>query len=176
MGYFPKRNRIISGLAEGILVVEAKGSSGSGITAKYAKEQEKEVFCIPSNIDSVNGNGTNVLIQKGATLVTTPKQIIDKIIVRAGIYPCPKSTQFNITTNHIDMHKPIEKGFASSYINIPEEYKQICEILKEGPMYTNEISKKLQINLSELNSIITMMELERYIEQAGANQIKIKGE
>ena len=167
---FPKRNRIISGLAKAVLVVEAKGISGSGITARYAKEQEKEVFCIPSNIDSINGNGTNMLIQKGATLVTNPKQIIDKIIVGARPCPCPDKRKSNIKINDNVGACPVY-----AQINIPEQYKPIYEILEQRPMYTNEISKILNINLSELNSIITMMELEGYIEQIEGNRLKIIG-
>lgn len=75
MKYFPKRNRIISGISDGVLVVEAAYRSGSTITAKYAKEQKKMVYAVPSNIDSVTGVGTNILIMEGATLVTKPSYI-----------------------------------------------------------------------------------------------------
>lgn len=75
MKYFPKRNRIISGISDGVLVVEATYRSGSTITAKYAKEQEKTVYAVPSNIDSFTGIGTNILIMEGATLVTKPDYI-----------------------------------------------------------------------------------------------------
>ena len=167
---FPRRNRIISGLSKGVLVVEAKGVSGSGITARYAKEQEKEVFCIPSNIDSVNGNGTNILIQKGATLVTNPKQIIDKINVGARLCPCPDKRK-----SRIPIYNNVEAGPVSAKKNIPKQYKPIYEILKQKSMYTNEISKILHINLPEVNSLITMMELEGFIEQIEANKFKIIG-
>ncbi len=75
MKYFPKRNRIISGISDGVLVVEAAYRSGSTITAKYAKEQEKTVYVVPSNIDSTTGIGTNILIMEGARLVTKPSNI-----------------------------------------------------------------------------------------------------
>ena len=76
MANFPKRNRIISGISNGILVVEAGHRSGSTITAKFAKEEEKSVYAIPSNITSSTGIGTNKLIRDGATLITKPSQII----------------------------------------------------------------------------------------------------
>lgn len=76
---FPKRNRIISGLAKGILVVEAIYRSGSLITAKYAKKQNKKIFCIPSNIDEKTSVGTNRLIQNGAKLVIKAQDILDEI-------------------------------------------------------------------------------------------------
>lgn len=74
---FPKRNRIISGLSEKILVVEAMKKSGSIITAELAAEQGKNVYAIPGNITSINSNGTNELIKDGAILVSSLEDIID---------------------------------------------------------------------------------------------------
>lgn len=76
---FPLRNRIVSGLSDALLVVEAAYISGSSITAKYARLQGKKLYAIPNNIYANTGMGTNALIQKGAILVTKPEQIIDEI-------------------------------------------------------------------------------------------------
>lgn len=73
---FPKRNRIISGIADAVLVIEAKHRSGSKITARYAIEQGKKVYCIPHNLDDVNGVGINELILDGAKMITSIGQIL----------------------------------------------------------------------------------------------------
>jgi len=75
---FLERNRIVSGLSKGILIIEAMYRSGTSVTARLAKEQERKVFVLPHEIDDKNGVGTNRLIREGAILVTTVKDIISE--------------------------------------------------------------------------------------------------
>ncbi|MBO5478322.1 MAG: DNA-processing protein DprA [Clostridia bacterium] len=152
---FPKRNRIISGIASSILVVEAEYRSGSTITAKYAKEQSKKVYAIPSNIDSSQGIGTNKLIRDGAILITKPSQI-KKDFLKKSIQKEEQGTHLNLE------------------LKIPEEYISIYKILEKGPMHINEIAKIEKKSMQELNSVMTMMEIEGYITRLDYNLYKRK--
>ena len=146
--HFPIRNRIISGLSDGVLVVEAKSKSGSGITARLAKEQNKKVYCIPSNIDSKNGVGTGKLIQQGAKLVLSPQDIL----IELGM---------NVIENKISEKKNIK---------VDKQYKEVYETLTRIPINVNEICKRTGKNIIEVNTTLTMLELEGLIKQVCANE------
>lgn len=149
---FRQRNRIVSALSLGVLIVEAEERSGTGITAKFAREQGKDIFCIPSSIDNRKGIGTNNQIRKGAKLVLSPNDILEKF----GKYEASQLTieelkkQTRITTYKLS--------------EIEEEYRDIYKILYE-PLSINEISDKTGISLTEVYSKLFMMEIEGLIEQ-----------
>lgn len=146
--HFPIRNRIISGLSNGVLVVEAKDKSGSGITARLAKEQNKKVYCIPSNIDSKNGVGTGRLIQEGANLVLSPQDIL----IELGI---------SISENKIAEERNIK---------VDKQYKAVYETLTRIPINVNEICKRTSKNIIEVNTTLTMLELQGLVKQVGINE------
>ena len=150
---FPKRNRIISGIADGVLIIEANKNSGSKITARYAKKQGKKLYCIPHNIDSKNGAGVNELILQGGKFITDPLQIV------RDLYGIEDTLKIECKEE--------------SVTSIPEEYKEIFCLLKENSMTKDEITRKLNKNISEINAILTMMELEGYIQQTAGNLFKI---
>lgn len=77
--YFPVRNRIISGLSEGLIVVEAKKQSGTLITTDFALDQGKEIYVVPGNITSSNSEGTNNLLKQGAKVATSAQDILEDL-------------------------------------------------------------------------------------------------
>lgn len=144
---FPYRNRIISGLATGVLVVEAtKNRSGSLVTARYAKEQNKKIYSIPGNINLTTSGGTNNLIKEGAKLVTCANEIL---------------VDLNLIVNNID-----EENKKS----IEPEYLEIYNAITYMPVSINIIAKKCNLNISQINQKLLMMELKGYVKSMPGNE------
>ncbi len=144
MSNFPKRNRIISALSEGILVVEARHRSGSTITANLGFKQGKKVFCVPSNIDSKLGVGSNKLIQKGAKLVIN----VEDILLELGIK--------RLKEDIVQKWKYEEKS-------VPKEYKEIYRAIGNSPTDINTICYRTNIPIQEVSQKLTMLEIKEYI-------------
>ena len=151
---FKQRNRIVSGLSLGVLVVEAEFRSGTSITARHAIEQGKEIFCIPSSRENRKGVGTNNLIKKGATLVLEPSEILEKF---------NSKIKKQITIEELDKQSRVT---AFRLNGIKEEYRPIYEILNK-PMSVNEISIETGIDLTDVYSKMLMMELEKLVTKVG---------
>lgn len=163
---FLQRNRIVSGLSDAVLVVEAEHRSGTSVTAKIAKKQNKILFAIPSSLESKNGIGTNKLLQEGAKIAIEYTDIIKELKKEdKGEKPKPKKIKNDV--------KPIQE--IKENIEIKEEYKPIYNLLLSNPRNINELSKALDINISKLNSILTFMQIEGIVKQLPGNEFTIKG-
>ncbi len=136
---FPRRNRIISGLSLGSVIIETDVTGGAMLTAKYALDQNREVFAVPGNIDAKQSHGTNYLIQTGqAKLITNAKDILEEF----GDRFIQKETK----------SKEIDK----SSLNIFET--KIFDILNSEPLHIDLISEKT--NLSTSDCLVHLLSLE----------------
>lgn len=155
MRNFPKRNRLICALSEGIFVVEADYRSGSKLTGNLGLKYDKKVFCVPRNIGELRGWGTNLLIQEGARLVLSPGDILEEYGVK------------------YDKKEELEQIYEKKKkIKIKQEYKNLYNLITEKPIEINELAKRSKLDISELNQKITMMEIEGYIESLPGNEYK----
>lgn len=159
---FPKRNEIISGISNGVLVIEARKYSGSGITAKYGFKQNKPVFCVPNKLDETTGVGTNNLIKKGAKLITNVNEILETI--GEG-----KTRELNFK---FDIKETKKEKITKS---IDEQYMPIYEMLQKKPIEINELARKSNKSIIEIEQKITIMEIEGLIEILPRKYCKNKG-
>ncbi len=154
---FLQRNRIISGLALGILVIEAAHRSGTSVTAKLAKQQGRKIFTIPHEISDFHGVGTNRLIQEGAYMVTEVKDIIKE-------FP-------NLNYKEMPKEKIISKS--TRKICKIKKYNEIYKWITEETTSLNEIYQKSKKNISEINHILFMLEIEGYIKKVAGGYVCI---
>jgi len=144
---FPIRNRIISGLSRGVVVVEATRNSGSLITASQALDQGREVFAVPGSIDSFKSTGCHFLIKQGARLIENSDDILDELGLN---YP------------HIPKTDTFKKGILPP---LDGSEKAIYDIIGDYPMHIDQISKEGNMEAKEVSSILMRMELKGIIRQ-----------
>ena len=165
--HFPMRNRIISGLSHGILVIESGKKGGSLITANLALEQGKDVFAVPGSIFHKESEGTNQIISRGnARAVTCAQDILDEYAYSFSFEkqePVITSSPQEITEVHI-----------KEFDGLSESEEKIAKLLLSGPLHADEIKRLCGLDASELTTTLSMLEFSGHIERESGNIYKLK--
>jgi DNA processing protein len=142
---FPPRNRIISGLSLGVIIVEAGERSGALITTNFALEQNREVFAVPGNINSPASQGPNKLIQEGAKLVTRVEDVLEEL----------------------NLHMVAER--TAVQLVLPETAEEIALYtqLSAQPVHIDDLSRSTGLPSALVSSTLTLMELKGMVQQVG---------
>jgi len=141
-GNFPKRNRIVSGLSLGIVVVEAAPKSGTFSTVKWAADQGREVFAVPGDVNRKTSSGTNRLISEGAKLTTCADDVLEEI----GILE--------------------ESQARAPEVALSDVERTVVETLDYGPIHVDEVAKHSKMALSETLSVLLSLELKGVVKQS----------
>lgn len=140
---FPARNRLIAGLASGVLVIEAPEGSGALITARWALEENREVFALPGSIFAAESFGPNSLIKQGAKLVQGVEDVLEELGISG---------------------RKAVSGEARE-LRTPEE-KMIWEVLVE-PRHIDELTRELKLDTGKLLATLTLMEMREVVKNLG---------
>lgn len=147
---FPKRNRIISGLSLGTLVVEAATASGSLITARMASEQGREVFAIPGSIHSPQSRGCHALLRVGAKLVESANDVLEELYMqRAATPPAPALME--------------QETLRAGIEQLPDNQKTLLQALGFDPMGLDALGARTGWDAATLQVLLLELELAGYV-------------
>ena len=180
---FPQRNRIISALCDGLVVVEAPKASGTMITVNCALSQNKDIFSVMGNIDSPYSEGTNALIKDGAIPVTSYKDILEyyKGVDNTSenqehfgddvINTVPTKLNIRMDTTATE-NKPVATH--KKDINLSDDERNVYYILGLEPTHVDSIAEKSGLPIHKVTRILSSLEMNGYVENLGSRNYSIK--
>jgi len=189
---FPMRNRIISGLSLGVLIVEAGVKSGSLITARYAQEQNRDIFAVPASVLSTDFAGTNKLIEDGAIVATKPEQIIVQYSERFDTVDIskvrsveelmydtsdksaniqPQTDKFSFENLEEGREKRIQRENIANNLN--GDVKIIYECLEENFLHIDNIIQKTCLTAPKVIAGLTKLEISGLVQSASGKRYKL---
>lgn len=161
---FPRRNRLISGMAEGVLVVEAAVRSGSRITADYAREQGRKLFAVPGNPLDPRAGGTNALLKAGATLVT------DAADVLGALAPAREAPA---VVDWVAEAGSDEGPFAPPDIAATDR-DRVLEALGPAPCSLDDLLRATSLSVHKLRAVLLELDIAGRLERSGGQRFAIK--
>jgi DNA processing protein len=160
---FPRRNRIISGVSLGVVIVEATADSGSLITAAHALEQGREVFAVPGNVGVATSKGTHKLIKQGAKLVEEAQDILTEILPQYG----GSHAVDTVKKDDFLTKGSLAKGPPSAPAVLSDAEDKILQFLSHTPLHIDEISRMSQMEIRRVSTVLLELELKGVISQLG---------
>ncbi|MDX2498977.1 MAG: DNA-processing protein DprA [Deltaproteobacteria bacterium] len=159
--HFPIRNRIISGMSLGTVVVEASRKSGSLITARLAAEQNREVFAVPGSIQSFKSAGSHTLIKQGAKLVEHAQDVIEELVPLVPVNQGLENKSGNHTREKI--------------ASLSDDEARVYQALDPYPVHVDDLARKISLEPGKLLSMLLKLELNGMVQQSPGKLFSISG-
>ncbi len=141
---FPQRNRIMAGMSDAVLVIEAEKKSGTLITSRLATDYNRDVFAVPGSIFSKGSEGPHMLIRLGATPIVSAAELLEAL-------------GFQLKTKNLELK--------TSYIDCSPEEKKTIALLTE-PLERDELIRKLNLPISQCNHLLSLLEIKGHIQES----------
>jgi len=161
--HFPKRNRIVSGLSEGVIVIEATIRSGSLITARMAGEQGRDVYAVPGYPADPRAAGPNKLIKDGATLIENSKDVLSALNNFTG--------SFDLQDSHHQSDAPLDFNRKIDQRDLNEIKEVVLQNISQLPVEIDELARTCHVSIPDMQMALLEMELSGMIERLPGNRL-----